>query len=416
MALLDKRYENDGLSVYELNDVQKEYIRLFNKKCESGEYSYISYPCECSSHDFEIIAKKDRYGIPVKTVICKNCGLIMSNPRLDDRSNALFYDNEYHYIYRAETKPSYEKFAERKAHARLIIDFVRNHSHLTEGRVLEIGCADGGNVAAFSDAGYDAFGIDLSHTYTDFGISHGLHLYCCSSSEVAAKGDKYDLIILHHVLEHFTDLKTELGCIAEMLDPDGLLFIAVPGVKNLTFKAYGTDFLRMLQNAHVYNFTRDTLCQVMKKYGFEALFCNESIYGLFRKGNREHSFNNLYPDIREYLNSVESANGNNGILLIKRMVEILSKYKTDEVLVYGTAYETNVLAHLLNNKTMIRKWLTTEDNDFAGVLNCFNSESNEQSIKCLVLVSVDNDEVLMGKFNTLRQSNIDIYSLYSDSF
>ena len=67
--LLSERYMNDGNPALSLSDIQKEYIRLFNNKCKNGDYSFRSLECECGNSDFEVIAQKDRYGIPVDTVI-----------------------------------------------------------------------------------------------------------------------------------------------------------------------------------------------------------------------------------------------------------------------------------------------------------------------------------------------------------
>ena len=139
MAIISDRFIDDTQPAFELSEIQKKYIRIFIDKCSSGEYSFEHLNCECGCNDFETIAKKDRYGIPVETVICRNCGLIMTNPCLDSNSNNAFYDNEYHYIYRSEDKPSDDNFVQRKNEAKTIIEFVRKHAKIYNGSVLEIG-------------------------------------------------------------------------------------------------------------------------------------------------------------------------------------------------------------------------------------------------------------------------------------
>ena len=416
MALLGDRYKNDGISVLELDEIQNKYISEYTEKIRDGRYKYIPAPCECGSEDLEVIAEKDRYGIPLTTVICRNCGLIMTNPRLDAASNASFYDNEYHFIYRDEDKPSYDNYIRRKERAKNIIDYVRDHTLLTEGSVLEIGCADGGNVAAFCDAGYSACGIDLSHAYTEFGCSQGLDLYCQNAKEHAATGRKYDLIVMNQVLEHFIDLEAELDSVNELLAPDGILFIAVPGVKYLSFSVYDADFLQMLQNAHVYNFTRDTLCQVMKKYGFDCISANEFIYGLFKKSEKVSSFKNLYSDVRGYLEFVENANGNNLALASERINRILRPYKSKDVLLYGSLIEMDVLVEQLEDVKKLRGFLATDSKSADDVIKFIKKVATEKPVRCLVLADSAENERLVSYFKRTPFPGLDVYSIYTENF
>lgn len=411
--LLSERYVDDGLPAFALSDVQKEHIRSFNEKCTSGIYSFRNRICECGSNDFEVIAQKDRYGLPVDTVICRNCGLIMTNPCLDDTSNALFYDNEYHYIYRSETKPSEQNYEERKHDAHTIIDFIQKHAGMFEGTVLEIGCADGGNVAAFNEKGYTASGIDLSHTYVEFGKNKGLDLYCSDAASFARTGNKYDLVVLNHVLEHFTDLQGELQVIRELVNDDGYLFIAVPGLKYLTFGAYDCDFLLMLQNAHVYNFTKDTLIQAMKKNGFDCVFANEAVYGLFKKGTSVSSFGNFYHDNYNYLMEIENASGNRQLLLIKRAIRELNSSKSCEIILYGTATELDALTQSMPDLSPIRGFFYTDRKSPSEVVEYLINNN----LKHLWLVDSARDKDLTQELSELIiDRNISLFSVYREMF
>ncbi len=411
--LLSERYKNDGAPAFELSDVQKEYVRRFVKKCETGQYSFRDRECECGSSDFEVIAQKDRYGLPVETVICRNCGLIMTNPCLDDKSNNSFYDGEYHYIYRAEEAPSEERFEERKNEAGTIIGFIQKHTGIDSGSVLEIGCADGGNIAAFVEKGYKATGIDLSHTYVEYGKNRGLDLYCSDATSFAQKGQQYDIVVLNHVLEHFTDLEKELSTIAALMKDTGVLFVAVPGVKYLTFGAYKHDFLLMLQNAHIFNFTKDTLCQTMKKYGFDSIFANEAVYALFKKGDPGSLFSDHYSDITNYLKCVEDAAGDTGKLLIHRVISKLSECEKGDVLLYGTVLELDALVQELPDLSAIRGFFYTDKKTPEEVVEYMKCNGIHE----VVLVDAKSDRQLIQKITDLiKDSTIRFMSVYRELF
>ena len=59
MALLSARYQNDGIPVLELDEIQNKYISEYTDKIKDGRYRYISAPCECGSEDLEVIAEKE---------------------------------------------------------------------------------------------------------------------------------------------------------------------------------------------------------------------------------------------------------------------------------------------------------------------------------------------------------------------
>ena len=416
MALISERYVNDGKASLNLSELQKEYIRIFEQKCQSGEYSLEQRECECGESDFELIAQKDRYGIAVDTVICRNCGLIMTNPCLDEKSNNSFYDKEYPFIYRAEEKPSEEKFQEQREEAEFIVGFIQKHTGLYSGKVLEIGCADGRNVAVFAEHGYDVCGIDLSHTYVEFGKEKGLNLICSDAATYAKNGNTYDLIVLNQVLEHFINPGRELEIIKGMLKPDGYLYIAVPGVKALTFGAYRSDFLLMLQNAHVFNFTRESLCGMMRKYGFDSIFCNEIICGIFQK--RESKIvgrEDTYSRTKQYLADVEKNAGDTRGLLKRRFREIVSDYGPAEVVLYGTATELDEFVQELTDVSPIRGFFYSDKKKPEEVSAFIRTQAG--NVKCLFIIDAAKNAVLLRAFSEeIRSHQIAIYAAYSDTF
>lgn len=146
----------------------------------------------------------------------------------------------------------------------------------------------------------------MGSEYIQYGQSKGLDLEICSSDRLAERGEKYDLIILNHVLEHFLDIKKELSAIRDLLTEEGILYIAVPGVLRLS-EVYSNDFLKYLQNAHVRHFCHGTLKQVMCWNGFEEICGDEEVRGLYKRGSVEHQIvMNYYEPEIEYLKDLET--------------------------------------------------------------------------------------------------------------
>ena len=140
-----------------LNETQKKYLKVFTDKCNAGYYEQEAYACECGNgENFEVLSEKDRYGLPVRTVICPCCGLVMTNPRMTGKSYDKFYESEYPIIYRAIKSPDDEYLEKRIEYGRKLVDFIEKKVHLHGKEVLEVGCAGGGIVKAFEEKGYNA--------------------------------------------------------------------------------------------------------------------------------------------------------------------------------------------------------------------------------------------------------------------
>src|SRR5690606_27598387 len=81
--LLGRRYRNDGLPLLRLNPVQRSALASHLGKLTSGAYALEHADCPiCGPGEDDLLSEKDRYGIPMRVVICRSCGLIRTTPRL----------------------------------------------------------------------------------------------------------------------------------------------------------------------------------------------------------------------------------------------------------------------------------------------------------------------------------------------
>lgn len=413
--MISKRYENDKMPVQKLSDLQIKYLNILNNKIEKTQYEYESFSCECGNkEDFEVLAEKDRYGIPIRTVICLKCGLIMTNPRMTQKSYDSFYAEEYPYIYRAISAPDDNYFNRRVEYGKTVVRFIETYGGKVGKDVLEIGCASGGIVKAFEDAGYHATGIDLSAQYIEYGKSKGLNLNCGHSSTLLSRGGRYDIIVVNHVLEHFLDITAELKVIKNLLkDENSVLFVAVPGVKDLVC-SYDSDFLLMLQNAHIYNFTENTLTQVLQWKGFQKIYANEDIKGLYKISNEEHCVINYSEDIIKFLNNIEKQKDNIFPLICERMMEEIHCCSENEVVIYGTGKVAKKLFGYIGHCSRIKGVLTNEDISGEFMAYPILSENDLDGVKKIIIASKANRDIIYERINYMENRGIEISGFYDN--
>ncbi len=303
--LLSQRFRNDGKPMIEMTDSQIRARDAVIEKIRSGYYSEHDMECDCGNDNdgYEIIAEKDRYGIPQKICICKKCGLILSKHTLDQQSLNRFYDEDYRSLYVPNGRPNEDFFNEQYEHGKQIGAYLSHYLDLSKSNILEIGTGAGGIIKAIQDLyGSSVTGIDLGKEYLDFGRQYDIRLYQESTEDHAKRETKYDVIILSHVIEHFLNLENEMRVISSLLNEGGCLYVEVPGIKN-TYATYGT-FIRSIQNAHVRYFSKDVLRQILQNYGYTMMDGDEYIHSVFRISDEKDgngSFHNYSDEILEYL-------------------------------------------------------------------------------------------------------------------
>ncbi|MFW6008820.1 MAG: class I SAM-dependent methyltransferase [archaeon] len=304
--VISKRYLYDKKPIICLNSIQKKTKKDLENKIKLKEYEFEKVNCVCCNNTkFDVLSEKDRYGLWMKTVICQNCGLIQTNPRMNQKSYNKFYNSLYRKLYVGSLKPTEYFFKQQTEKGKKIINFIEKNSNikLKNKNILEIGTGAGGILYEFKKRGNEVLGIDLGSEYVSFGKKKGLNLKV-GTLNILDKNIKADIIIYSHVFEHTLNPIRELIDAKKMLKPTGIIYIEVPGVKNIN-KNYDMDFLRYLQNAHTYHFTKTTLANILSKLNLKMLNGTEEIKCIVINSKEKKQIKNDYFITKKFLKNNE---------------------------------------------------------------------------------------------------------------
>jgi len=300
---------------------QKRYINKFNKDVLSGKISFETISCLCNNKEFSLIASVDRYSMLQKTVICTKCGLILSNPRMTEQQYRIFYTSDvYRNCYESHNFLKKYKSFYNLNYGKIIFDTVCKVKNLENiHSVLEIGAGGGWNLLPFKSEGILVKGYDYSKSLVEMGKGYGLDLVNGSVNDIEGT---FDLIIVNHVAEHFSNPIDSLEKIKKHLNPKGIIYIAVPDIKNFS--------IGQIQNAHTYYFNLATLQYYMSKAGLKMIYSEpaevihlasifsestENMPNSFLDKNYEYTAN----IIEKYRYSLENRN-----FIVKIIAELLS--------------------------------------------------------------------------------------------
>lgn len=96
-------------------------------------------------------------------------------------------------------------------------------------RVLELGCGIGLFLKLLADApNVSAVGIDNSHNSVEIARRNGIDARHMSLDEMIDKGERFDVVVLSHVLEHIPYPIETLKRIKALLEPGGSIVFSLP--------------------------------------------------------------------------------------------------------------------------------------------------------------------------------------------
>ena len=116
--------------------------------------------------------------------------------------------------------------------------------HLTQERptLLDIGCGTGWNSSLWQKKGFDVTGLEPSQTRREFGEKrYGLKMIDCHVEELHTL-DNFDVVVMRHVLEHFAEPFSVLEKVYDLLNPGGLIVIALPNINSIGRYVFKEDW------------------------------------------------------------------------------------------------------------------------------------------------------------------------------
>lgn len=138
-------------------------------------------------------------------------------------------------------------------------------------RILDIGCGQGDFLLLANRLGWDTYGVEPNTVAVTTARMMGLKVYAGELSRVHFSDNFFQVIRLHHVLEHIYDPIAVMKEIRRIIREDGCLMITVPNIQSLGFKVFNKFWWNLDLPRHIFLYCPQTLAFLAEKTGFQLL-------------------------------------------------------------------------------------------------------------------------------------------------
>jgi SAM-dependent methyltransferase len=219
---------------------------------------------------------------PLRVEQCLETGTILKPDLLTEGRDDTLYEGEYHGAALFDERRDWQALLERSQDTRWRrMERVGVGSAESFGsprpRALDIGCGTGVLSDKLTRQGFETLGIDCSRTAVEKARASfpRTRFAVATIGDLAARGERYDLLVLSHVLEHVSDDVAFLASLQRLMRPTSRLYIEVPWADAEPLRAR-PGWRR--QRDHCREYTQLGLYRLVAGSGFTVLSHAESFH------------------------------------------------------------------------------------------------------------------------------------------
>jgi 2-polyprenyl-3-methyl-5-hydroxy-6-metoxy-1,4-benzoquinol methylase len=207
--------------------------------------------------------RKDGYSIQT----CRECGLTQISPLPPLEVLERLYGEDY---FSSEKEGhGYAGYADREEEylATFAEEIRRISAFVPRGSVLDVGCAHGYFVRAAIEAGYDAYGVDVSKSAVEAARRRVGDRVYEGRVETAKQlhGRRFDVIYCSQLIEHVWDPVPFVCCLRDHLNEGGILVLVTPNTRSFLSLVSGRRWISFRVPEHVAYYNPHTIARLYRE-------------------------------------------------------------------------------------------------------------------------------------------------------
>jgi 2-polyprenyl-3-methyl-5-hydroxy-6-metoxy-1,4-benzoquinol methylase len=210
-----------------------------------------------------------------RLLVCPQCDLHFVSPfpfiELE------FYDQNYYRSWGVVDNifPEHVKILKEKNMRKHV---ERISKYVSEGNVLEVGCAMGSFLKVALEYGFNVTGVDLSLQACEIAKSEASEAKVLQGTieTVNLKPDSYDVIFMSDLVEHVPKPACFWGAIYNLLKNNGIVYILTPDPMHWSCALMGNSWVHFKQE-HLVFFTKLTVDWICRNLGLNLIESSHTV-------------------------------------------------------------------------------------------------------------------------------------------
>lgn len=225
----------------------------------------------CGEVDIKRFCRKNNYEIHN----CGNCDIAFVWPIPENLKT--IYQESYFKNNAGEKKEfGYADYDKDKEPMKEVFNlYLKKISGLANGKkIFDIGAATGYFLDLAKEKGWQTSGIEISEFAAGEAAKRGHNIFCGNLPELNIE-EKYDVITMWDVLEHFNNPKKYLRAVNRILKSSGLLVINTIDKKSWWARVMGKRWQLIVPPEHLFYYSSHGLRYLLEQSGFEIKEINK---------------------------------------------------------------------------------------------------------------------------------------------
>lgn len=254
-----------------LVDQHRQWFDYDRREIKAEYAEFIPCPV-CNSTRLSPYLEKDFF----KFNRCDDCSMVFLNPRLNVRATYAFYNSEWTAIYNEQkfVGVSESTKVDNSINQRNI-ELIQTHARpvgITPPKLLEIGFGSGYFLRAAQKAGFDVLGLDVDTSNVERArLLLGDCVRNCDLYDAGFSSGQFDVVYMRDVFEHVPNPRPMLDEISRISRSGALVYIEVPNIEGLIYKAVGARHVCVFGFAHLNYWAPDTLRRILDQAGYDIV-------------------------------------------------------------------------------------------------------------------------------------------------
>lgn len=139
-------------------------------------------------------------------------------------------------------------------------------NNLEPGRILDVGCGLGYLLSALRNE-WEKYGVEVSRFAAQHAQVWG-NIFVGELHEAHFPDEYFDVVIMHHVIEHMEDPISVILEVRRILKPGGILLLGTPDFDSGCARRFGSNYRLLQDDTHVSLFTNDSMHRFLRDHGF----------------------------------------------------------------------------------------------------------------------------------------------------